>query len=328
MPQVLDYSAGFPGAAAIVNAGYVGAVRYIGFPERRKCTTAAELAELARAGLGMALVYEDTAGDWRSGFERGRQAGTRARRHADAIGFPADRPIYMAIDQDVVTDAELRSMVAYLDGATRSLGGAALTGVYGEFDVCARAHVAGVAEWFWQCRAWSGTPVRLFAARHLFQRVGTVTVDGIPCDINDVLSADYGQYPRGGAMSWSESLTFEAPGSRFRAPGTPPYHETHTASEALGDTMFYAADGMRAAQRVEVQLAAMNGSLERHEAALLAALREALSADVDEDRLASALGPILAPLIDAGATPGQVEAAMRRVFASAGLVTDPNQSKE
>jgi hypothetical protein len=56
---VLDYSAGFPGAAAIRRAGYGGAVRYIGFPSRVKCTTAGELADFDRHGLGMALVYED-----------------------------------------------------------------------------------------------------------------------------------------------------------------------------------------------------------------------------------------------------------------------------
>jgi len=39
--------------------------------------------------------------------------------------------------------------------------------------------------------------------------------------------------------------------------------------------------------------------------------------DVDEDTLAAALGPILAPFIQVGLTEGQVEAAMRRVFASA-----------
>src|SRR5438128_2380509 len=55
--QVLDYSADLPGAARIKAAGYGGAVRYIGFPDRRKCTTSAELADFTAHGLGMALVY-------------------------------------------------------------------------------------------------------------------------------------------------------------------------------------------------------------------------------------------------------------------------------
>lgn len=191
---VLDYSADLPGAAAIKKAGYGGAVRYIGFPSRRKCTTRAELADFAAHGLGMALVYEDSATDWRGGLVRGREAGARARDHATGVGFPATRPIYMAVDQDVVTAGEFAVMVEYLRGAAQTLGGVGLTGVYGEFDVCVRVQQAGVARWFWQCRAWSGTPARLFAGRHLYQRVGTVTVGGIGCDINDVLQPDWGQH--------------------------------------------------------------------------------------------------------------------------------------
>jgi len=66
-------------------------------------------------------------------------------------------------------------------------------------------------------------------------------------------------------------------------------------------------------------LESLVGELTNDEANILAAIR-ALPApgDIDEDALASALAPLVAPLIQAGATPDQVEAAMRRVFASAG----------
>jgi hypothetical protein len=100
----------------------------------------------------------------------------------------------MAVDRDVVTSGEFAVMAEYLRGAAQTLGGIGVTGVYGEYDVCVRARQAGVARWFWQCRAWSGTPVRLFSGRHLYQRPGTVTVGGIPCDINDVLQRDWGQH--------------------------------------------------------------------------------------------------------------------------------------
>ena len=191
---VLDYSAGQPGAATIRRAGYGGAVRYIGFPSRVKCTNAGELADFTRHGLGMALVYEDHTEDWLGGFGQGRESGARARAHANQIGFPSDRPIYMAVDRDVVTGGEFATMVEYLRGASQTVGGVGLTGVYGEYDVCVRAQQAGVARWFWQCRAWSGTPVKLFPGRHLYQRVGTVAVGGINCDINDVLQPDWGQH--------------------------------------------------------------------------------------------------------------------------------------
>ncbi len=191
---VLDYSAGRPGAAAIKRAGYGGAVRYIGFPSRVKCTDRAELADFTRHGLGMALVHEDHTEDWLGGFSRGRQAGARARDHANRIGFPRDRPIYLAVDRDVVTGGEFGVMTEYLRGASQTLGGIGVTGVYGEYDVCVRAHRARVARWFWQCRAWSGTPARLFPGRHLYQRAGTVRVGGVDCDVNDVLQRDWGQH--------------------------------------------------------------------------------------------------------------------------------------
>jgi hypothetical protein len=191
---VLDYAATRPGAAAIKRAGYGGAVRYIGFPSRTKCTNAGELADFTRHALGMALVYEDSATDWLGGLAGGRAAGARARNHANQIGFPRTRPIYMAVDRDVVTGGQFATMVEYLRGASQTVGGVGLTGVYGEYDVCVRARQAGVARWFWQCRAWSGTPVKLFPGRHLYQRAGTVNVGGVSCDVNDVLQQDWGHH--------------------------------------------------------------------------------------------------------------------------------------
>ena len=200
MARVLDYSAGIPGAAAIKRAGYAGAVRYIGFPDRTKCTNRDELRDFTARGLDMALVYEDNADDWRAGFARGRAAGRRAREHANAIGFPAGRPIYLAVDRDVVTPAEFNTMVEYLRGAAQALG-VNLTGVYGEHDVMVRAQRAGVAKWFWQTRAWSGTPPQLYPGRHLYQHPGRVQVGGIECDFNDVLKTDWGQHTQEDEMN-------------------------------------------------------------------------------------------------------------------------------
>ena len=66
-------------------------------------------------------------------------------------------------------------------------------------------------------------------------------------------------------------------------------------------------------------VAGMVGQLTDDEKNVLAAVR-ALPApgDVDENAVAAALAPILAPLISAGATPEQVKAAVQAVFARAG----------
>lgn len=205
MSQVLDYSASFPGAANIKAKGYVGAVRYIGMPWRIKCTTASELQDFTREGLGMALVFESTATDWRGGEAQGIKSGQMARDHANAIGFPADRPIYMAIDQDVVTSGEFNLMINYLRGAAQSLGGAASTGVYGEADVIDRARNAGVASKFWQTAAWSRG--KMAPNLHLFQKIGYVNVGGVACDVNDVHALDWGQHNYKGDDVSAEDVT-------------------------------------------------------------------------------------------------------------------------
>lgn len=193
--QVLDYSAGLIDGQAIKNAGYGGAVRYIGFPDRRKCTTKSEFDRFTAAGIGMALVFENNTTDWRGGFAQGAASGRLARNHANAISFSADRPIYMAIDQDV-TGIDFNLAMQYLHGASTTLGGAYATGVYGEADVVDRARayrVDGkpVCSFFWQTAAWSHG--RRTTA-NLFQHVGVVYVSGIACDINDVLTDDWGQH--------------------------------------------------------------------------------------------------------------------------------------
>lgn len=301
MVQVLDYSAGEPGALAIARAGYTGAVRYIGFPGRKKCTNRAEYEDFSRHGLGMALVYEDTATDWRGGYERGQHAARTARTHADAIGFPRDRPIYMAIDQDVVSVSEFDVMRRYLAGAASVLG-VDLTGVYGEHDACVQAVGAGVAHWVWQCRAWSGSPPRLYAGRHLYQRVGTVTVGGIACDINDVLQADWGQHnaiKEEPDMQWNDVETHGRTGLKMQV--------GDWVGEIKNDTSVLLTELRKVAAAV--------GGLTDDEANLLAAIRaQPTGGQVDVQALAAALGPI----IPAGATPEQVQEAVRLAFARAG----------
>lgn len=195
MSLVLDYSAGFPGAQRIKDAGYQGAVRYIGFPGRTKCTTKSEFEDFKRVGIFMALVFEDSATAWRRGFSGGQTDARTAVADADRIGWPSDRPIYFAVDQQVLTNAELNTAREYVRGAASVLG-FSRTGVYGQYSVIEACR--DTCQYFWQCRAWSGTPPKLSAIRDLYQHVGTVTVGGIACDTNEVLSSDWGQHTQQG----------------------------------------------------------------------------------------------------------------------------------
>jgi len=219
--QVLDYI-GRPGALAIIRAGYVGAVRYCGFPGRAKCTDASEFEDFSRNALGMALVYEDNTSDWRGGREAGRIAGARARVDAtNRIKFPTWRPIYMAIDADVVGPAQLTTALSYLDGAALELGGAELTGVYGEHDIVKAALEGGHARYGWQTAAWSKGA--RYDGAHLYQHVGYVYPGGVQADVNDVLQPDWGQHNAESdviskediaaiaAAVWEQRLPFSAP---------------------------------------------------------------------------------------------------------------------
>jgi hypothetical protein len=275
MAQCLDYSAGFPGAFAIAsvrdqqgNQVYAGAVRYIGFPDRRKCTTFTELADFNAHGLGMALVFEDTAGDWRGGYDAGVRAGQLARAHANAIGFPHTRPIYLAIDQDVVTVAEFATVIEYLRGANGPLGGPKLTGVYGETDVINKARVAGVATWYWDTTAWSHGVVA--SGIHLFQRVGTVHVGGVDCDVNDIHLPDWGQHNATNAkvtdMEWNDPIRNPNFDKSVTDPADGRSHENYLAQDWLvqgnlkaGRAEDLARQALDGVNEIKTMLAALTG---------------------------------------------------------------------
>lgn len=259
MAQALDYSAGFPGAQAIKDAGYIGAIRYIGFPDRRKCTTADEVQDFRAHGGAMALVYEDTLTTWRGGHSAGVTAARQARDHTRSIGIPDSVPIYMAIDQDVVTAQEFAVMLDYLRGAGSVLGGPGLTGVYGEADVIDRARDAGVARWFWQTAAWSRGRK---TTAHIYQHVGTVYVGEIACDVNDVMADNWGQY--GGEdddMKADEFVVDPHTGTQVGKFNDVTF-ETNRAAWMAVDT----------ANQLKTQLAAVQGALAAGDAAILAAV--------------------------------------------------------
>ncbi len=294
MVQVLDYSAGFPGAAAIRAAGYAGAVRYIGFPGRRKCTTAAELADFTAHGLGMAPVFEDTLTTWRSGRAGGARSAVTARTHGLAIGFTEWQRYYFAIDQDVVTSGEFDLMLDYLRGCGDVLGGPSRVGVYGEADVIDRARAAGVAGLFWQTAAWS-------RGRHttcdLFQHVGTVYVGGVACDVNDVHSLAWGQHTmtsniQGDDVAFTDQITVASPGDRT-------YTESGEAGKFLGDAYFWSADIYKAVYGQILPLltaiAANHGAdPEVVTAAIGAAVKEGT-----ESAMVSTILPAMGPLVQA-----------------------------
>ncbi len=201
MSQVVDYSWARPNPAAIAAAGYIGAVRYLATDDPAnagKILRQPELAALHAAGLAVAVVWETTANRAGEGYAPGAGDAQAADRMADTLGWPADRPIYYAVD----FQASPGQVDAYFQGVASAARRP--WGVYGHYGIIEA--YAGRTRYLWQCAAWSGQGAgtggsidgrRLSAHAVLYQRVGYVLGD--TCDANDVLAPDWG--------GWHPNLT-------------------------------------------------------------------------------------------------------------------------
>ena len=188
----LDYAGGRPGGAAIMANGYQFVVRYLsdgGLSLPGKLLTAAEYADLQRAGVAVCCNWESTATRMLDGFAAGVSDAQKASAVCMSLGHPPTRPIYFSVDFDA-TPAQQVNIDAYLDGAA-SVVSLARTGVYGGFWVVKRCLDNGKAKWGWQTGAWSGGNID--PRIHLYQRIGYVSVNGVECDVNEARQLDFGQ---------------------------------------------------------------------------------------------------------------------------------------
>lgn len=188
----LDYSTGPPKGAAIKAAGYEFVIRYVSTPGHRKNISRTEYADMVRNNVAVAIVFERSAGRALQGRAAGRVDARTARDQASSVGFPAARPIYFAVDVDITTKEQFARVDEYLRGAAEIVG-AGLVGVYGEYDIIEHCRSTQTAAWTWQTMAWSLGAVSPNA--HLIQQLGSVTIDGVICDVNIAQHDDFGQWP-------------------------------------------------------------------------------------------------------------------------------------
>lgn len=178
----LDYSAGRIPGVAIRAAGIRFVLRYAGTPGRTKNITKPEYADLVGAGVQVLLVHENTINDIQGGFPGGVGAAHAARADADAIGYPPGGVIFFCADRHL-SATEIPIGLAYIRGAASVLGQDAV-GAYGFSEFVDAVKATGAARWIWQC----GSRSTVGPAVHLYQRnTGTTRVNGIDCDINDLL---------------------------------------------------------------------------------------------------------------------------------------------
>lgn len=188
----IDYAWSHPGGAAIQRAGYAFACRYSS-NDATKDISRQEADDLAAHGVWAVVVRETTANRARAGRAAGVADAKAAVARATTAGMPPGRPLYFAIDYDAPT-ADKPEICDYFRGVA-SVIGLARTGGYGGYDQLKWLIDAGLITWVWQTAAWSGG--RKLPGRHIYQYAKTVTINGVSCDINEALTADYGQWMPG-----------------------------------------------------------------------------------------------------------------------------------
>jgi hypothetical protein len=213
----LDYSQGRPSGAQVVAARYGFVVRYLdnGLSGRTNLS-ATEVNDMHGNGVAVAMVWERKIIGQPDRATEGHAAGVADAQSAQAqavnVGLP-DNPIYFAVDFDIpdyapgnnTARAKLGPVGDYFDGVLSVLP-LTRVGIYGGFYAVSRALDAGLADWAWQTAAWSGGQED--ARIHLFQRVGTVTVGGVGCDVNEARKDNFGQNSEG-TMNWNDQLTID-----------------------------------------------------------------------------------------------------------------------
>jgi hypothetical protein len=196
-PAVVDYSYGRPDPQWIKDSGYEGALRYLGHDGR--CVTQSEANRLLDVGLGVGLIYEESAAAALGGWGTGQAHADKANRYADEIGAPGV-PIFYAVDFQPTLDELYGPIAEYFQGAM-SAGGRPVR-AYGCASVMqALCGDLGFFPDSWQCAAWSypgsapGTPIYdggwnliLSPYASMLQCIGYVLAD--TSDHNNLITAD------------------------------------------------------------------------------------------------------------------------------------------
>lgn len=192
MKEGVDYAFSYPPVASLVAAGKRFACRYGGAGTANKWLTVGEANSLSRAGIGVVANVEGAAAGLLGGYQTGRSWAGSADTHFAVCGMPPGRPIYLSVDFDV-TASQWPAVASALRGAAEAIG-VDRVGVYGGRRAIEWARRDGVARWFWQTYAWSGSVTHWVAGNHIEQYRNGVTIGGADCDLDRSLTDDFGQW--------------------------------------------------------------------------------------------------------------------------------------
>lgn len=169
-------------AACLVSEGKQFVFRYhsrtTAQPEKR--LDPREAAELARAGLSLACVYQDRARRPEDfGAARGEQDAVSALTYAGQVGQPEGSAVYFAVDEDF-SAAQIRSAVLpyfrAVDQAFRAAGGGTSylkIGVYGSGLACRLVGELPFVDFTWLAEATGWRESATFTGWHVRQHRNT-----------------------------------------------------------------------------------------------------------------------------------------------------------
>ena len=212
MVQLVDYSGGYPGAAAVKAAGYAGAIRYLcNSPDRgltKKRITKQEADDYKANGLVLVSNWQKGKGataDFKVGdpTATGKQMGKEALDYHFSVGGSGFTPIYFSVDEDVSLDTWNSRVLPWLNGIA-SVIGKEWVGVYGGQRSMWWAEEDGF-RWRWQTLGWSrydangnwnsNLPVQWVDGVNIRQyEIDKGSINGIGIDRNSTHTADYGQW--------------------------------------------------------------------------------------------------------------------------------------
>lgn len=195
MREGVDYSGPRPTAAAMRAAGRDFVVRYVSSPGGiPKDITRLEADYWRANGIDIAIVFEDSAGRALTGGRAGGAADARTAVGAvRAAGGPTDGGvIYVAVDVDVSTAAQLTALAEYLRGWATVVPANRL-GVYGELAVVRHALDLRLTAYGWQTYAWSAG--QWDARAQLQQYRNAQLLGGVAVDYCRAPAAAFGQWP-------------------------------------------------------------------------------------------------------------------------------------
>lgn len=177
--------------------GLLGVMSYVSWLPNGKVITRDRFAALEEAGIDQGLVWESTGTDFTGGYSAGLKDGTEARRQANLLGFPAERPIYSTIDVGAHASAIATEYQHGFDIGS-GVGAPGGEGFYGDRELALAMRAAGVLDrFYWEtnARAWPGDGVDDAAAVMIQRTSKSFPLPPGSYDESDVFARDWGQHP-------------------------------------------------------------------------------------------------------------------------------------